>query len=833
MFKRNYSLLLIILALASLCIGHNQVAVAKDQLFSSDLPDNQWLDFKADGFDKPVSGIIFQKANPPACGVPLGGLGTGCLDIESRGVLGFESIFFPRRNMKPFIMYDVLRNPQLMLPFLGITVDGETWVLATGEFIDGGKKLGAIDPVVDGKYMQNEDYVESFSTLVPKISGVQAARDIQYWGHYPVADMQYQTGCPVQVNVRAWSPFILGDKAASSIPGAVFEVRLQNTSKKKKRVALAFSFPGPTNDEANAKLFTRTEIHRDLQGLHVVSLGNNIGYFLGLMDQGNVRIGDALHLDSASWSNIAKELPAAPTNTFNGKTLSSSAGSSVAVDVTLAPNESKTFRYILSWYVPEFIGGSYHEVTVAFERPAQWGTSPYPAPGRDNEMGEMYSPIYTTRYADAMAVAKRLKKDHVDLLQRSLAWQEIIYTQPDLPGWLKDCLINHLYTLAEDSLWVVPKEPLNDWAFPMGAFALTECPRICSITGCTASDWYGDFPIMYFFPDLQRMILRLYKAYQRPDGAIPFLWASRDVTKPTYDWQIGLNGPCLTGLVHRLWLVSGDDSLLTEFYPTIKKSVIFTMNLNPTPEGPISVHRKGPGQSWWEHTPIYGMVSHIGGVRLAYLRMAKNMAEYLGDKDFARQCQGWFDSGSKALEKNLWSKETKSYMLFNDPQTGKQSKTILSAQLDGDWACFINGLEPVFRRDRAAQVLKTVKETCLTDYGMMGMMDYDTEDGLPRPHEYGTFAPEIRMVGMTYMYNGMKDFGLEIIRRLMDNMVRKHGMSWDLYCLIMTDSGGRRTGADYYQNLMIWSIPAALSGTDLSGPCQPGGLVHRIHNAQK
>ena len=65
----------------------------------------------------------------------------------------------------------------------------------------------------------------------------------------------------------------------------------------------------------------------------------------------------------------------------------------------------------------------------------------------------------------------------------------------------------------------------------------------------------------------------------------------------------------------------------------------------------------------------------------------------------------------------------------------------------------------------------------------------------------------------------------------MDPMVRKHGMARDLYCLIMTDTGGRRTGADYYQNMIIWSVPAALSGTDFSDPCQAGGLVYRIKNA--
>ena len=38
-------------------------------------------------------------------------------------------------------------------------------------------------------------------------------------------------------------------------------------------------------------------------------------------------------------------------------------------------------------------------------------------------------------------------------------------------------------------------------------------------------------------------------------------------------------------------------------------------------------------------------------------------------------------------------------------------------------------------------------------------------------------------------------------------------------------------GSDYYQDLMIWSLPAAINGTDLGAPCRPGGLVDRVTRA--
>src|SRR6202140_4122701 len=75
-------------------------------------------------------------------------------------------------------------------------------------------------------------------------STVSPADSIDYWGHYPVADLQYQTGAPVKVALRAWSPFIPGDSKISNTPGAIFEIHLTNPTEKRHSGTLAFNFPG-------------------------------------------------------------------------------------------------------------------------------------------------------------------------------------------------------------------------------------------------------------------------------------------------------------------------------------------------------------------------------------------------------------------------------------------------------------------------------------------------------------------------------------------------------------------------------------------------------------
>jgi uncharacterized protein (DUF608 family) len=101
---------------------------------------------------------------------------------------------------------------------------------------------------------------------------------------------------------------------------------------------------------------------------------------------------------------------------------------------------------------------------------------------------------------------------------------------------------------------------------------------------------------------------------------------------------------------------------------------------------------------------------------------------------------------------------------------------------------------------------------------------------------YGTFSyfpPEALMLAMTYMYNGQKEFGMELARRAWHNIVCKHGYTWDMPNIMRgdQDTGERVFGNDYYQDMIIWSLPAALAGTDVNAPCKPGGLVERMIKA--
>ena len=93
-----------------------------------------------------------------------------------------------------------------------------------------------------------------------------------------------------------------------------------------------------------------------------------------------------------------------------------------------------------------------------------------------------------------------------------------------------------------------------------------------------------------------------------------------------------------------------------------------------------------------------GMATHIGGLRLAGLRMIERMVEAMDDTEYVEQCQRWFDDGSRAMENEMWAGNY--YLNFYDKGTGKKSDDEMAYQLYGQWTARFHGVDDVFQIDR-------------------------------------------------------------------------------------------------------------------------------------
>lgn len=796
-----------------------------NRLFPVDVRSSEWNEFPAFGFSNPVSGSVFRGSAPPCCGAPVGGIDTGCIDLDVQGVYGLVSLFNPASPCPAVKGWRMPRKPQAMQPILGLSLGGKTCVLATQKIVDGGEIPVCQDPFF-GRPAFKADRI-----TIPRLEGVSAAREIYYWGHYPVVDIEFETDTPLNVGLRAWSPFLPGDTAASNTPAAVFEVHLRNVSNQHQQGALAFHFPGPDAQEAGSSEFTRRSIDDDFHGVLVSS--EHVNYVVGVIGSSQPRFGGGLSREASAWSQIGTRLPAPNWRERDGTQVYDSS-SSAAVDFSLAEREQQIVRFFVAWYAPVWEGAAKDHLQFSPIN-SKWMVN------KETEKTHHYTHMYASRYKSALAVARHVAAEHESWLKRVLAWQSVVYGETNLPIWLRDSLVNNLYLLAECSVWAQSDPPFPESVFPNGAFGLIESPRGDPDVSCIPCDWYGNLPVVYFFPDLAHSTLRTYKQLQRTDGAAPFLIGALgdlpDFATPSWDWQISLNGFCYIDLVDRLWQRSGDDGLLREFYDSVKQCNTMTMNLRHGPRGVVSMPDGNKGMEWFEHGEWAGMCTHMGGLHLAELRIMERMARRVGDSAYAAQCRLWFAAGSQALEDKLWVGSY--YLNFYEEETGKKSQDVMGYQLDGQWAAQFHGLRPVFRPERARKTLQTIQKCNVALTPEVGAANFTRPDGAPlEPTNqvawYGPFAmftAEVVVLGMTYIYAGMKDMGIELVRRHWANLFFQQKHPWDSPNLVRGDTGERIFGTDYYQAMMLWALPSALGGTDLRGFCAAGGLVDRIIKA--
>jgi uncharacterized protein (DUF608 family) len=568
-----------------------------------------------------------------------------------------------------------------------------------------------------------------------------------------------------------------------------------------------------------------------------VSSDKGTGYVLGVIGDEKTRFGGSLWNEAydfcsgQEWAGIHHRLPTATETEF---------ASSMAVDFDLQPGETGTVRVLVAWYSPIWKGEGDHY----FHR------------------------MYAKQYKDAVGVAEAVARDHESLLGRVLACQEAVYTAEELPVWLRESLVNILHLITKTGYWAQAKAPIGDWCREEdGLFGMNECPRECPQIECIPCSFYGNVPLPYFFPDLALSTLRGYKAYQYPDGAAPWVFGGctsgaaegykatdgTEMATPSPGYQTTLNGPCYVDMVDRYWQRTGDDSILKEFYPSIKKNTIYTMNLRSGPDGIVSVPEgnrnptqphgtPGSGLDWFEGNGWYGMTPHVGGIHLAQLRMVQRMAEKVGDHEFAEQCKRWLKQGSDSMENKLW--HGKYYLSYYEPESGKKSELVFGYQLDGDWMCFYHGLPGVFRTDRAKVTLGTIRNTCMA-IAPYGAANFANADGTPAKSEafmaegwgldygtYGYFPPEVWMLAATYMYQGQQEVGLELAQNCVRGIMR-FGHTWTQPNIVNGATGERIYGSDYYQNMMLWALPAGIEGKDVASTCAPKGLIDRVITAGK
>ncbi len=443
----------------------------------------------------------------------------------------------------------------------------------------------------------------------------------------------------------------------------------------------------------------------------------------------------------------------------------------VSATVNLKPQEEKELRFLLTWYFPD---------------------------QRDSE-GNFIGHMYSNWFGGSSDVAAYVAQRWAALHDGTAAWQEAIY-ESSLPDWLKDGLVNSVYSLARNTLWIKD-----------GRFAHSESFVGCPITETIVCRFYGSIPTAMFFPDLERNTMLQFAKHQRADGAIPFAFGQPEFfDKPYYETQKSLDSSEFVLIAYRDYRWWNDEGFLREIYPHVRKAIQYAKTLDTDDDGVINE----VSMQYYDIWQFKGTSAYVGTIWLAALRAAEKMAKAVGDNLFAQECRDLFSKGSKSFDEKLWN--GRYYRLYNDPARGELSETCLGNQLVGQWFAYSAGLGEILPKERILSSLRAVGElnASLSPYGLInGVRPDGAPDTSGKYHSAGITIGETFCYAATCLYAGGPPIGMEMAKRLYENIALRLRTPWNTTWNLDPLTGELGWGAEYYSNMCIWDLYGALAGT--------------------
>jgi non-lysosomal glucosylceramidase len=721
-------------------MGH---VTAVKVLFQAHANRSQQQQFACLGYNRPVMGTIYPRASLRWYGMPLGGLGTGYVCWDTTGRFSQCTLF----NQVPNASQVPVLNT---IPF-HLTANGRTWALA----------------------MKGDD-------------GQGDLLDLAYFGHFPIADVQFVLEGPISVEIRAFTPFLPGDAITSNTPAIVFEAWLTNISSQSIVTNLAFTPPAAPKPIVEHNSFTA-------DGWQGVSARHP-------WDKASPKLGN---------EQIAHEIAVA----VDGGIAGAEAGAlSASFTATLAPGEKVRTRFVLAWRQP-YIRDSWNRAEKL---------------------------IYADRFSSAQAVAEYAIAHHQAWLSRIIAWQSVLYAREELPALLREALVNSFYASCKNSHWIARWRP-DDWFPTEGLFLMNESYATCPISETLPCHYFGSFPMLFFFPELERTTLEGYRHYQLKTGEIPFSFdRGFGARAPNYQTQHNNGIIEYIEMVYRYWLRSGEEDFLREFYPSVVAAQRYVEFLDTDDDGLVNEHPHSlPGEFWpanvgWDNWPQFGTSGYTAMKSLTACEALAAMAESQGDSLMVTRCHTRLARGRARLEKEFWNGSY--YRLQIDP-AGVSDETCLLAQVTGAWATSVLGLPDPVPAEHLSQAITAIIQHIrgLSTYGLVlaatpaGAPVYSNQSlHCDFPRDVWPLFNFVYSATCQY-YDAERDTGLATAMQVLETLFHAaNAMPWGWPCNINAFDGWIGHGHDYNDPQAIWTLPLALTGQNLQQGVGLGSLVADI-----
>ena len=426
-------------------------------------------------------------------------------------------------------------------------------------------------------------------------------------------------------------------------------------------------------------------------------------------------------------------------------------------EVTLAPHEKKTIRFILTWYFPNL----------------------------KDLKGGILGHYYENLYKSALDANKFLAENYDSVGKTATDFSELMYSA-DLPDFYPDAWASNLSPMVKSSVYL-----------KNGNFGLWEGLGFCGLH-TTDITYHASFSLISLFPDLQKKQMKMGAQFQRKDGRVHHLFRpDMKTTDKGFD-RVDMNMQFVL-MVLRDYLFTGDREYLTSLWDNVKRAMESMEKLDTDGDGLPDHDTKRNTYDAWNFS---GIPTYISVLWLSALKAASIIADRVGDKLYADKWNKTLEKGKKSLEEKLWN--GKYYNLWRNG--GTTDEALMTDQLDGEWFLRMMGVEGNFSDERVRSVLKLIFES-----------NFDPEQGLINAtcpegknttiHTYKNCQAEAVWTGIGYAFAalalsvGLKDVADTEIKSIGNNQMRL-GHFWDHW----------ECGHHYTRPMSSWSILHAVSG---------------------
>ena len=715
--------------------------------------------------------------------MPLGGIGTGGVSIGGRGDLRDWELM--NRGAIGWVPAFKLVQPTIAnAPFFAIY------------YKQGGQPASV--RVLEGPVPIKDYYgdwgSDAFNAGFPRFEKTTFA------AAYPLAQVTFDhQQVPLKVRLEAFNPLIVGNEDKSGIPVASLRYVITNTSGKPIEISVCGMIPNFIGADGwsgkpveNKNEFKKTE---SLSGIFMYSTrkdSNDINW--GTMALSTPTEGTISY--RTSWAKLGwnwtfrefwddfisdgelKDFPETATDikVDQGDVVAiqqeniQTPPATLAVKLTLMPGETKPVTFLLTWHFPNRRGWDGWDNGVVQE-----------------SAKKIVGNYYTTQYTNAWDVAEKTSKDLMLLENETVRFVKS-FVQNDVPEVIKEAALFNACNLRCQTMFRTADGYPFGWE-GTGSVKGTKLGAERSPGwgfGTCFHVWNYESTIPFLFGNLSSKFREVEFNYATHDnGAMSFRVGLplKEEGKSFKHWAAdGQMGTLIK--VYRDWQLSGDDQKLKSMWPNIKKAMSFAwtgiwdMNKDGVMEGSqhntMDINYLGPNPqmaAWY----------------LGALRASEEMAIYLKDKEFAKECHDLYVKGRKSIDGNIFNGE---YYEHHIPEgtskIAQLGKGCLVDQLVGQYLAHTAGLGYVLDQSHVQATMKSIMKYNQVDdfnehfntfrsFGVgkesgLIMASYPRGELLDFPFPYYT---EI-MTGFEYsaaigmIYEGQIDAGLKVFKFIRD-----------------------------------------------------------------